>query len=91
MGSIGFGALVVDPWGSLGLEDSVLVPPMVDPWGPLGLELSWKIHGVRWVWRTPSLCLPWWIHGSIRFGALVADTRGSLGLEDSVLAPLITV
>ena len=30
-----------DPRGSLGLEDSVLVPPMVDPWGPLGLELSW--------------------------------------------------
>jgi len=40
---------MVDPRGSLGLEDSVLVPPMVDPWGPLGLKLSWQIHGVRWV------------------------------------------
>jgi len=49
MGSIRFGALMVDPRGSLGLEDSVLVPPMVDPWGPLGLKLSWQIHGVRWV------------------------------------------
>jgi len=54
MGSIRFGALVADPRGSLGLEDSVLVPPMVDPWGPLGLELFWQIHGIRWVWRTLS-------------------------------------